>query len=184
MVSAELLDFISNLFAILHHNALTFGDINVIVVGDLAQLPPISGQLVFRASVWKLFYPLFLTTSYRQNNDPEFYNMLQEVRSGNISEHSWTKLQQRHSEFLSHPPIDILLNTTHIVGFKENAQIINRMICNCLPVPPNKFLLSQANDFVSLTPSDSSSSMDHVQIKNKSSFIRLSSTWCSCYVPQ
>src|SRR6266542_3917678 len=53
MVSAELLDFISNLFANLHNNALAFGGINVIVVGNLAQLPPVSGQQVFRAAVWK-----------------------------------------------------------------------------------------------------------------------------------
>jgi len=34
------------------------------------------------------------------------------------------------------------------VGFKENAQLINRMICNSLPVLENKFLISQAIDFV------------------------------------
>jgi len=51
MVSDKLLDFISNLFAGLHNNALAFGGINVIVVGDLAQLPPITGQPVFNATV-------------------------------------------------------------------------------------------------------------------------------------
>ena len=79
MVSAELLDFISNLFANLHNNALAFGGINVIVVGDLAQLPPVSGQQVFRAAVWKLFYPLFLRILQRQNGDEELYQMLEEV---------------------------------------------------------------------------------------------------------
>ena len=34
------------------------------------------------------------------------------------------------------------------MGFKENAQQINRMICNLLPVPENKFLISQAIDFI------------------------------------
>ena len=93
MVSAELLDFISNMFANLHNNALAFGGINVIVVGDLAQLPPINGQPVFRAAVWSLFYPLFLRSSQRQNNDTEFYSMLEEVQSGNISDETWNKLQ-------------------------------------------------------------------------------------------
>ena len=59
MVSAELLDYISNLFANLHNNAIAFGGINVIVVGDLFQLPPVSGQPVFRSATWSLFYPLF-----------------------------------------------------------------------------------------------------------------------------
>jgi len=148
MVSAELFDFISNLFANLHDNARPFGGINVIVVGDLAQLPPVTGQPVFHAAAWQSFHPLFLRAPQRQNNDNEFYQMLEEIRINNISDQTWNKLQQRHSEFLSQPPLDTLLNTTHIVGFKENAQLINRMICNSLPVPENKFLISQAIDFV------------------------------------
>ena len=47
MVSAELFDFISGIFALLHSNAIAFGGINVIVVGNLAQLPPVTGQHVF-----------------------------------------------------------------------------------------------------------------------------------------
>src|SRR6185437_4860365 len=55
MVSAELFDFISNLFANLHNNAITFGGINIIVVSDLAQLPPITGQPIFRSSAGLYF---------------------------------------------------------------------------------------------------------------------------------
>ncbi len=148
MVSGELLDFISDIFANLHNNAIPFGGINVILVGDLAQLPPITGQPVFRAVAWPLFYPLFLITPQRQHNDPMFYQILQEVRLGNISTEIWNTLQQRHSEFLNRPPIDILLNTTHIVGFRQTAQQINTMVCNTLPVSENGFLISQATDFV------------------------------------
>ena len=67
---------------------------------------------------------------------------------GNISLETWDTLKRRHSEFILRPITDTLLNTTHIVGFKETAQQINSSICNLLPVPPNKFLLLQAIDFV------------------------------------
>ena len=60
VVSVKLLDFISNTFAKLHNNATPFGGINIIVVGDLAQLPPVTGQPVIRASARSLFCPLFL----------------------------------------------------------------------------------------------------------------------------
>jgi len=43
MVSASLFTFLSNLFALLHNNAQAFGGINIIVVGDLEQLPPVHG---------------------------------------------------------------------------------------------------------------------------------------------
>ncbi|CAG8558468.1 12505_t:CDS:2 [Ambispora leptoticha] len=122
IVSAELLDFVSNLFANLHENSIAFSGINVIVVGDLAQLPPITSQYVFCATVWTLFYPLFLRTSQCQNNDLQFYALLEEVRTSNISNNTWQMLQQKHSQFLIRPIIDIMLNTTHIVGFRENAQ--------------------------------------------------------------
>jgi len=42
IVSDELLDFISNIFAILKNNVIAFGGINIIIVDDLAQLPPIN----------------------------------------------------------------------------------------------------------------------------------------------
>ncbi|CAB5350528.1 unnamed protein product [Rhizophagus irregularis] len=77
MVSGELLDFVSNLFAHLHGNALAFGGVNVIVVRDLAQLPPVTGQPVFLATVWSLLFPLFLKTPQCQNDDMEFYLMLE-----------------------------------------------------------------------------------------------------------
>src|SRR5436305_9057909 len=156
MVSAELLDFISNMFARIHYNAIPFGRINIIVVGDLAQLPPVTGQPVFHSAVWSLFYPLFLTIPQRQNGDMTFYQILEEVRNGTISPQTWDMLQQCHLEFVSQPTIDTLLNTTHIVGFKETAQQINTSICNMLPVPPNKFLLSQASDFINANQYDPS----------------------------
>ncbi|CAB5345229.1 unnamed protein product [Rhizophagus irregularis] len=158
MVSADLLDFISNMFTNLHNNDLAFGGINVIVVGDLAQLPSINDHLVFRAAVWPFFYPLFLSTLHRQHNDSELYSMLEEIRMDNMSPETWAKLQQRNSEFLVHASAGPLLNTTHIVGFRENAQHINRMICNLLPVPDNKFLISQAVDVVNSVQWDPSSS--------------------------
>src|ERR1043165_1958486 len=49
MVSDQLLNFLSDIFASIHNNTLPFGGINVILAGDLAQLPPITGQPVFRA---------------------------------------------------------------------------------------------------------------------------------------
>ncbi|CAG8776541.1 10060_t:CDS:1, partial [Dentiscutata heterogama] len=44
MVSSQLLTFISKLFELLHKNNYPFGGINIILVGDLAQLPPIRGS--------------------------------------------------------------------------------------------------------------------------------------------
>lgn len=158
MISAELLNFISDTFANLNNNAIPFGGINVITVGDLAQLPPITGQPVFRAATWRLFHPLFLTTPQRQQSDNRFYQMLQEIRMGNITTQTWQILQHRHSEFLTRSALTTLLNTTNIVGFRENAQYINRMVCDTLPVPDGKFLISPSVDVIHSTRWEPSSS--------------------------
>ncbi|CAI2170040.1 19862_t:CDS:2 [Funneliformis geosporum] len=47
--------------------------------------------------------------------------------------------------------IDTFLNATNIVSFRENAQQINRMICNILSVSEGKFFISQAVDSVNFT---------------------------------
>src|SRR5438046_6402841 len=82
MVSALLFNFISDLFARIHTSDIAFGGISVIVVGDLAQLPPVRGEAVFYSSVWQLFYPLFLHKSQRQHDDEEYCQMLEEIRFG------------------------------------------------------------------------------------------------------
>jgi len=45
MISSQLLTYISELFKSLHKNNNPFGGINVILVGDLVQLPPVSISL-------------------------------------------------------------------------------------------------------------------------------------------
>ncbi|CAB4473814.1 unnamed protein product [Rhizophagus irregularis] len=85
MVSAELLTFISLLFARINNTPIPFGGIPTLLIGDLAQLPPINGQQVFYAPEWQEFFPLFLTTAHRQQNDKSLYDILEEFRLGNIS---------------------------------------------------------------------------------------------------
>ncbi len=50
IVSAKLLDFISNIFASIHNNAIPFSRINIILIDDFTQLPPVTGQTVFHAT--------------------------------------------------------------------------------------------------------------------------------------
>ena len=148
MVSKQLFEFISDMFATIHNNTLAFGGINVIVVGDLAQLPPVTGSQVFKSSIWKLFYPLFLHQPQRQQNQLEFYNMLQNIRLGNLTEQIWENLQRKHESFNLNRPVNLLLNTTNIVGYRETADKINRLVCNTLPITQEKFMISHAIDTV------------------------------------
>ena len=99
MVSAELLAFLSSTFSRLHNNCQPFGGVCVIAFGDLLQLPPVVRQTIFKSTLWRLFFPLFLTKSRRQEGDTDFIQLLNEVRVGNISAKSWEMLSQIHQSY-------------------------------------------------------------------------------------
>ena len=168
MVSNALFNFISDLFSVIQQQTIAFGGLNVITVGDLAQLPPVTGLPVYKSSAWKLFYPLFLKQPQRQIQDKEYYNVLQEIRLGKISSTTWNFLYQKLNIFDHQKPINTALNTTNIVGYKKTADQINNVICNMLPVTENKFLISSAIDFIDnqqYNPNDSQK-----LFKNKTNF--------------
>src|SRR6266542_528393 len=149
MISTPLFNFISNLFARIHNNDIAFGGISVIAVGNLAQLPPVKGDAVFYSSIWQLFYPLILHKSYRQCDDEQFFQMLEEIKFGKISNATWAKLMEKAANYNNNQSsLDLLLTTTHIVGYSETSNQINHTICNILPINDDKYLLAEAIDFL------------------------------------
>ncbi|CAG8623786.1 401_t:CDS:2 [Paraglomus occultum] len=147
MVSSSLLTFISNTFSRIHNNVFPFGGINVLLVGDLAQLPPVNGSPVYKSSVWQIFFPLFLRTCHRQQNDMAFYNLLEEIRFGNISEASWNMLEQKHIEYapISHTPD--CPDSTHTVSYRQSTEQSNTTTCNHL-TDVNATTLHESTDFL------------------------------------
>jgi len=158
MVSDELFDYLSNMFSKLHTDSRPFGGICVIVLGDLFQLPPVSGNYVFESSAWELFYPLFLRQAKRQADDPQYYSLLEEVRFGNISESTWQLLNKKFQESSTNLSLESVLDTTHIVGYKETAEQINIQICNTLPIENDKYLISYSKDIINGEVQDHGSS--------------------------
>jgi len=148
MVSANLFTFLSEVFAKLHNSHKPFGGINVLVVGDLFQLPPVCGTAVFNSTIWQLFYPLFLRKSQRQHEDNRFFNLLEEVRLGRISDASWEMLQSKHLQCSDRVDSSIdSFNSTFIVGYKQSAEQINISLCNLLETTcEDDILISTAVD--------------------------------------
>ena len=76
-----------------------FGGINVVLVGDLLQLPPVKSSYIFStpnlaqfvglASVkplWKEFKPLTLKKNHRQGEDKVWVDALNDFRKGIVSD--------------------------------------------------------------------------------------------------
>ncbi|GBC38079.1 PIF1-like helicase domain-containing protein [Rhizophagus irregularis DAOM 181602=DAOM 197198] len=148
MVSSILLSFISSLFAKINKSPVPFGGIPTLLIGDIAQLPPVSGKQVFYAPEWQEFFPLFLTTSHRQQ-DRSFYNILEEMRIGNISSETRRLIDEKVQSYQSNN--EMSTDTTYIFGFRHSADSINNLICGYLPIfkdISSGFLISTAIDYV------------------------------------
>ena len=131
MVSSYLLDFINNMFCELHNSALPFGGLMVLLVGDLAQLPPINAPYIFKSVSWNFFMPLFLTTPRRQSEDIEFFEILQQIRFNQITNETWEKLK---SKVVTPSEIRSPLETTHIMGYRHMVDRINEITISYLPI--------------------------------------------------
>ena len=97
MMSDELFEKLDMLGKLLRwENSKPFGGIQILCFGDFYQLPPINTKFVFESPLWNqtLDSVVTLDTIYRQK-DPLFQKMLNEVRSGEVSNETDELLKSR-----------------------------------------------------------------------------------------
>ena len=84
MLSDILFDKIAKIFSILHISNKPFGNLQVILVGDMSQLKPIEGDYCFKAEQWNdcHFEVNVLTKNMRVQNDQLFKEILDRLRWG------------------------------------------------------------------------------------------------------
>ena len=137
MVRAPMLDAISETLQIHRNSSKPFGGIHVLACGDLFQLPPVVKEneesAIFERYGSVYFFsadnfqaiekPLFfeLVSSFRQQDDQEFYNLLNNVRLGKNLESS----------------INMINKTCHNPGFDTESSLI---------ITSRKYRAEQIND--------------------------------------
>lgn len=88
MMTAELLDKLSEIGKKIRSNQKPFGGIQLLLVGDFFQLPPIKEtKFAFESDVWKEMITIELTQILRQKEEI-FQNILKEARIGCLSKES------------------------------------------------------------------------------------------------
>ncbi|KAJ3491838.1 hypothetical protein NLI96_g410 [Meripilus lineatus] len=100
MIDGDLFDKLARVGSIIRKNVEPFGGIQLIVTGDFFQLPPVtkgpSGQVkfAFEAQSWlQAVKKTFNLTQVFRQKDPQFVDMLNEMRFGNLSETSIAKFK-------------------------------------------------------------------------------------------
>jgi ATP-dependent DNA helicase PIF1 len=137
MVRCDLLDVIDAILRSVRKNAAPFGGVQLLLIGDLYQLPPVSKreEWSFLRNAYPSPYffdalvirknPLLqveLTEVFRQT-EPAFISILNDIRNNQISEESLTLLNQRHQpNFAASDEFNPIIITSHNV----EANTINK----------------------------------------------------------
>jgi ATP-dependent DNA helicase PIF1 len=96
MLSNELFEIISKYLSLVRNNDKSFGGIQLILVGDFCQLPPVQNTFCFLSDEWERLNPFMinLKTLVRQEGDTKFQELLERARIGSITDDDITLLQE------------------------------------------------------------------------------------------
>ncbi|GJE90946.1 ATP-dependent DNA helicase PIF1 [Phanerochaete sordida] len=125
MVDGDLFDKLAQIGSALRKDPRPFGGIQVIVTGDFFQLPPVAKgdpKFAFEADYWKkaVKKTFNLTKVFRQS-DPEFVDMLNEMRFGRLTTDSITRFMR-----LSRPiQYDDGVSATELFPRREDVERAN-----------------------------------------------------------
>ncbi|MEJ5964150.1 ATP-dependent DNA helicase [Pedobacter immunditicola] len=115
MVRCDLLDVIDAILRSVRKNNAAFGGVQLLLIGDLYQLPPVTKRedwsFLNKAYASPYFFEAFvvrrtpvlqieLTTVFRQT-EPEFINILNDIRNNQINEEGLALLNQRYDPLFS-----------------------------------------------------------------------------------
>lgn len=101
MFDADRLDSVDLILKAMRNSREPFGGIQVVLAGDFFQLPPITRngtpvKFAFQSKAWEEanLVTCYLQIVYRQSDDP-LLSILQEIRSGQLTEGTVEQLQER-----------------------------------------------------------------------------------------
>ena len=140
MVSPELFDAMDSVLRAFKGAHQPFGGVQVVISGDFFQLPPISKSSKERRFAWQseAWRALALQTCYLQEkfrqSDAKLIQILDDIRSGNISEASHSLLESRH-----HAPLT-LSEVTRLYTHNIDVDTINQRELDALKGEAKHFI--------------------------------------------
>lgn len=135
MLHGVRLDMVNQLAKILRGNDLAFGGIQVILVGDLFQLPPISRgtnnyDFVHLSQAWDELQPqiCYLTEQHRQRGNDKLLGLLSAMRQNDVTEEHGRLLQERLGQ---QPEASVVV--TRLYSHNLDVDAINQRHLDALP---------------------------------------------------
>jgi len=112
MVAPEFFEKLCAVIRNVRRSKRAFGNIQVVLIGDFYQLPPIlkrghvGPKYVFQTETWQQLelHPVILTQNKRQEDKSPFSEALNNIRKGEISSEDYALLSRRVGATLDHAP--------------------------------------------------------------------------------
>jgi ATP-dependent exoDNAse (exonuclease V) alpha subunit len=143
MLSASVLAMVDSVCREVKRNSLPFGGIQVVLVGDFFQLPPISkgaerAAFAFESSVWESLHPIicYLSEQHRQE-DPRFLSVLSSIRAADPDPTTVSVVLSRETD-LEGLEEDLPRLFTHNVDVDR----LNQEKLDALPGAPKRFVMN------------------------------------------
>lgn len=126
MLNADTLDAVDLMCQVVRNHPAPFGGLQVVLVGDFFQLPPVSrlgekpARFAFHSEAWQLTAPTvcYLSEQHRQA-DASFLSMLENLRRGQITEETHDLLRSRQKK----PPEDLV--QTRLSAHNQDVDQVN-----------------------------------------------------------
>lgn len=147
MLHGARLDMINRVCRWLRRNKKPFGDLQVIFVGDLFQLPPVTKggpvDFVHLSEAWKdaKLETCYLTEQHRQGVDDALLNILRAMRNGKLNDHFVEALDNRVGLKPEDPDTITRLYTHNI-----DVDALNRGMLEKLPGQSRHFHMTDDGD--------------------------------------
>lgn len=125
MLQGQVLNYLDYHFKRIRGSDEPFGGIQMIVVGDFLQLPPVSTTGIydwaFLSRAWQEanFQAIYLTQIHRQS-DPVFIEVLNNFREGRVRGESVKKLQNRIAKFLPDSIIRLMTHNSQVDRWNDH----------------------------------------------------------------
>ncbi len=141
MLHGQRLDMVNQMAKLLRGNEAPFGGLQVILVGDLFQLPPISRggeafDFIHLSEAWAELNPriCYLTEQHRQAGNDGLLGLLEAMRLDEVTEEHGSLLQERLSVPLGEQTV-----VTRLYSHNLDVDAINRRHLDALPGPSKVF---------------------------------------------
>lgn len=133
MLSAATFVTVDKACRALRRNDLPFGGLQVVLVGDFFQLPPISrgydgpAQFAYHAPSWRALNPVvcYLSEQHRQGDD-NLRSLLAEIRTGSITDEAYEVLSSCRATRVD-------AQTTELFAHNQNVDTVNDKKLEALP---------------------------------------------------